>query len=40
MNTGNVQQDGGGETQIYLSNDGRNFEDKTKQTTEHNLFTE
>ena len=29
MNTENIQQDGGEETQIYLSDDGRNFEDKT-----------
>ena len=30
MNTENVQQDGGEETQIiYLPDDGRNFEDKT-----------
>ena len=30
------------ETQIYLpdDHDGRNFEDKTKRTTEHNLFAE
>ena len=28
MNTENVQQDGGEETQIYLPDDGRNFEDK------------
>ena len=29
-------------TQIYLldDHDGRNFEDKTKRTTEHSLFTE
>ena len=26
--------------QIYLPDDGRNFEDKAKRTTEHNLFTE
>ena len=29
MNTENVQQDGGEETQIFLPDDGRNFEDKT-----------
>ena len=40
MNTEIVQQDGGEETQIYLPDDGRNFEDKTKRITEHNLFTE
>ena len=34
MNTENVQQDGREETQIYLPDDGRNFEDKTK----HNLL--
>ena len=28
MNTENVQQDGGKETQIYLPDDGRYFEDK------------
>ena len=27
MNTENVQQDGEEETQIYLPDDGRNFED-------------
>ena len=40
MNSENVQQDGGEETQIYLPDDDRNFEEKTKRTTEHNLFTE
>ena len=39
MSTENVQQDGGEKTQIYLPDDGRNFEDKTRRTTEHNLFT-
>ena len=29
MNTENVRRDGGEETQIYLLDDGRNFEDKT-----------
>ena len=29
MNTENVQQDGGEETQIFLPDDGRNFEDNT-----------
>ena len=29
MNTENVQQDGGEETQIFLPDDGRNFEDET-----------
>ena len=33
MNSENVQQDGGEETQIYLPDDDRNFEDKTKRTT-------
>ena len=38
MNAEYVQQDGGEEIQIYLPDDGRNFEDKTKRTTKHNLF--
>ena len=29
MNTENVEQDSGEQTQIYLPDDGRNFEDKT-----------
>ena len=37
MNTENEQQDGGEETQIYLPDDGRNFEDKMKPTTEHGV---
>ena len=42
MNAKNVQQDGGKETQIYLPDDGRYFEDKKarKRTTEHSLFME
>ena len=43
INTKNVQQDSGEETQIYLPDDGiRNFEDKNamKRSTEQNLFTE